>query len=173
MAVDTGALRTCLGCFASGVTVVSYATTDGPRGFTANSFTSVSLEPPLVLVSVARHGRGHDLLAERPFTVNILRAEQEALARHFATRDHDMVVEWVDGDAGPRLAGVLAYLACEPWAAHPAGDHTIYLGRVVALDSTESDALGFFRSRFVPVAQPLPSQPAPRFDPFELPYDAL
>jgi flavin reductase (DIM6/NTAB) family NADH-FMN oxidoreductase RutF len=171
--LDETELRACLAHFASGVTVVTYDAPQGPRGITVNAFTSVSLRPPLVLVSVARSSRSHDILAGRPFTVNILRPEQEAIARHFASGGDDHShMPWCRGGVGPRLSGVLAYLECEPWRAYEGGDHTLYLGRVVALGYQEGDALGFFCSRFVPVPRPIPSQPPLPYDPFELPYDA-
>src|SRR3954452_19572876 len=100
------ALRSCLGRFATGVAVVTFEGGDGPRGITVNSFTSVSMEPPLVLVSVARRARSHDALKGRPFCVNVLGAEQEAIARQFAgTGAGDAL--WVDDANVPRLAGVL------------------------------------------------------------------
>jgi flavin reductase (DIM6/NTAB) family NADH-FMN oxidoreductase RutF len=176
--VDPLALRRCLGHFASGVTVVSFDLDGSPWGFTASSFTSVSLEPPLVLVSVARVARSHDLLPDRPFTVNVLRAAQEHVARRFASVDETVRqrTRWVAGPSGPRLPDALAYLACAPWRRLETGDHTLYLGRVVAFDGDGGDALGFYRSRFVAVAEPLPSQPPTSLDPgdpFELPYDAF
>src|ERR1700749_1181311 len=79
-------LRSCLGRFATGVVVVTFDSDDGPRGITVNSFTSVSMDPPLVLVSVARRARAHDALFDRAFCVNVLGGEQEALARRFAGR---------------------------------------------------------------------------------------
>ncbi|HZU17789.1 MAG TPA: flavin reductase family protein, partial [Candidatus Dormibacteraeota bacterium] len=109
--LDETELRACLAHFASGVTVVTYDAPQGPRGITVNAFTSVSLRPPLVLVSVARSSRSHDILAGRPFTVNILRPEQEAIARHFASGGDDHShMPWCRGGVGPRLSGVLAYL---------------------------------------------------------------
>ncbi|MER5700301.1 flavin reductase family protein, partial [Streptomyces mirabilis] len=79
-----GALRACMSRFATGVTVVTFEGDDGPRGATMNSFTSVSTDPPLVLISVAKRARSHGQLTDRPFCVNVLGAEQEALARQFA-----------------------------------------------------------------------------------------
>ncbi|MBI0298847.1 flavin reductase, partial [Streptomyces sp. PRKS01-29] len=78
------ALRACMSRFATGVTVVTFAGDEGPRGVTMNSFTSVSADPPLVLISVARRTRSHDQLVDRPFCVNVLGAEQEPIARLFA-----------------------------------------------------------------------------------------
>jgi flavin reductase (DIM6/NTAB) family NADH-FMN oxidoreductase RutF len=72
----------------------------------------------------------------------------------------------------PRLAEPLAWLECEPWADYEGGDHTLFVGRVVDFLFGDADALGFYQSRFVPVARPVPSQPPVPYDPFELPYDA-
>ena len=177
--LDLLALRRCLGSFPTGVTVVTFEVDRVPWGFTANSFTSVSLDPALVLVSVARQARSHALLPDRSFTVNVLRAAQEDVARAFASTDdrERQRTGWVEGPTGPRLPGALAYLACRPWRVIEAGDHTLYLGRVVAFEGDAGgDALGFYRSRFVAVPQPLPSQPPTSidpYDPFELPYDAF
>jgi predicted dehydrogenase len=76
------------------------------------------------------------------------------------------------GVVAPRLAEPLAWLECEPWAEYEGGDHTLFVGRVVDFLFGDADALGFYQSRFVPVARPVPSQPPVPYDPFELPYDA-
>src|SRR6476661_2624053 len=81
---DLARLRACLGRFATGVAVVAFDGPDGRHGMTINSFTSVSMRPPLVLASVARKARAHDMLEDRPFSISILGAEQEAIARCFA-----------------------------------------------------------------------------------------
>ncbi len=79
---------------------------------TVNSFTAVSLEPPLVLVSIAKKARSHDALLGRSFTVNVLGAEQERLARHFAGKPHLDDVAWEKRSDVPRLAGSLAVIEC-------------------------------------------------------------
>lgn len=179
--VDTDTLKAkfkaCVGRFASGVTVVSYKASEGARGLTVNSFASVSLDPPLVLVSIDRRARAHALLAGNPFTVNVLKPEHEALARRFAGvngLNGTEPVPWIEGTLSPRLDGALAHLECKPWGAYDGGDHTIYVGKVIDLGyDDEADALGFFCSRFVPIPRPLRSQPPVPYNPFELPYDAL
>ena len=143
-------LRACLGRFATGVAVVTFDTEEGRRGITVNSFTSVSVEPPLVLVSVGRRAHSHDQLRGRPFCVNVLAAEQEQLARQFAGSGSGSVV-WRDG-ALPRLAGVLAHLDCRPWRDYEGGDHTLFLGEVVEFDYRDGDALAFHGSRFTAIA---------------------
>ncbi len=148
----SSALRSCLGRFATGVAVVSFDGPDGRHGITVNSFTSVSLDPPLVLVSVAKRARAHDALRGRPFTVNVLGAEQEAIARRFAGGD-EVPLHWVEGEHAPRLAGVLAHLECKPWRAYDGGDHTLYLGEVADFDFRDGDALAYLTSRFTTVAE--------------------
>lgn len=154
MNTDTGlALRSCLSRFVTGVAVVTF---DGPRGrsgITCNSFTSVSLDPPLVLVSVGRTARSHDDLRGRAFCVNVLGAEQEATARSFAGRPAGEPA-WLDHPVAPRLAGALAWLACEPWREYDGGDHTLFLGRVTDFGHREGDALGYANSRFTVFAEP-------------------
>lgn len=143
-------LRSCLGRFATGVVIVTFDAPDGRRGITVNSFTSVSMDPPLVLVSVAKHARSHDLLKGRPFCVNVLGGEQEALARQFAGAGGGTAV-WVDEAPVPRLAGVLAHVQCRPWRDYDGGDHTLFLGEVVEFDYRDGDALGFHAGRFTAV----------------------
>lgn len=145
-----GSLRSCLGRFATGVAVVTFESGAGPRGFTVNSFTSVSMSPPLVLVSVARAARSHDGLRGRSFCVNVLGAEQEEIARLFAGAEAGTAV-WHEGLIAPRLAGVLAYVECRPWRDYDGGDHTLFLGEVAGFDYRDGDALGYHSSRFTSI----------------------
>ena len=143
--------RRCLGRFATGVTVVTMEADDQEHhGLTVNSLVSVSLNPALVLISISKTARGHDLLRGRPFAVNILRGDSEGLARHFAGQRVDsLAVHWVQGFIAPRLAGTLAYIECAPWAQYDGGDHTLYVGEVFDCGRTVSgDALVFFEGRF-------------------------
>lgn len=152
-AMTSPSLRSCLGRFATGVVVVTFDTDDGPRGLTVNAFTSVSMEPPLILVSVSRRAKAHDVLHDRPFCVNVLGAEQEALARQFAGGP-EAPVRWVPTTVAPRLSGVLAYLACSPWRAYDGGDHTLFLGEVADFQYRDGDALGFHSSGFTAIGNP-------------------
>ena len=155
--------RGSLGRFATGVAIVTFesapdaAEASVRRGITVNSFTSVSLDPPLVLVSFARATASHDELAGRPFTVNVLGAEQESLARHFAGRPSNEP-EWVEGDRSPRLSRVLAWFDCMPWAEYDGGDHTLYIGEVANFDYRTGDALGFVSGRFTTIPESLLGQ---------------
>lgn len=147
------ALRSSLGRFVTGVAVLTFDAHEGPRGMTINSFTSVSLDPPLILVSIAKSSRSHDLLAGGiPFTVNILGAEQETIARHFTRRGEDVPTRWYVEASSPRLLGTLAHFECTPWRSYEAGDHTLVIGEVIDFAAREGDALGFFTSRFMAVA---------------------
>lgn len=144
--------RGSLGRFATGVAIVTFDGATKRHGITVNSFTSVSMEPPLVLVSIARNTKAHDELADRPFTVNILGAEQQALAMHFAGRPGPDP-RFVEGEIAPRLANVLAYFSCTPWAAYDGGDHTLYLGEVQEFNYRRGDALAFANSSFTTIPE--------------------
>jgi flavin reductase (DIM6/NTAB) family NADH-FMN oxidoreductase RutF len=152
MAVAPRSLRSCLGRFATGVVVVTFEGPHGRSGITVNSFTSVSMEPPLVLVSVARRARSHDALSGRPFCVNVLGAEQEPIALQFAGAGRGDA-RWIEDAAVPRLAGVLAHLECRPWRAYDGGDHTLFLGEVADFDYRDGAALGFHTSGFTAIVE--------------------
>jgi flavin reductase (DIM6/NTAB) family NADH-FMN oxidoreductase RutF len=151
---DALAFRQVLGAYPTGVTIV--ATLDGegaPCGMTVNAFTSVSLDPPLVLVCVAHGASSHDpLLGSRTFAVSVLAAEQAALAAHFSTEPADvrfLEVDWHPGPLGdPVVDGAAAWLACTLEAVHPGGDHSILVGRVEELGLGASDALVFYRGTY-------------------------
>lgn len=144
--------RSSLSRFATGVAVVTFDGIAGRRGITVNSFTSVSLDPPLILVSIAKAAKTHDELRDQPFTVNILGAEQEDIARHFSGKPVG-VPAWLEGTTAPRLGGVLSHLTCAPWAEYDGGDHTLYVGEVVEFDYRAGDALGFVNSQFTVIPQ--------------------
>lgn len=144
-----------LGRFATGVAVVTFSGGDSHHGITINSFTSVSMDPPLVLISVGRNAKSHDLLFDRPFSVNILGAEQENVAWQFAGRPNHQPI-WVEGEVAPRLAGTLSWFECTPWAHYDGGDHTLFLGEVVNFDYRKGDHLGFIAGKFVKIPDPDP-----------------
>lgn len=152
-------LRRCLGHFATGVAIVSYDAPTGTRGLTVNAFTSVSLDPPLVLVCLDKRSRAIGHVPQSPFAVNVLHANQRDLARHFAGRPvSDVAPAWQRIDAVPVLTDCLAWLACAPWSHHDAGDHVIVVGRVVAFGTNPQTPLCFFRGEFIE----LPTQPFER-----------
>jgi flavin reductase (DIM6/NTAB) family NADH-FMN oxidoreductase RutF len=149
--IDSRTLRSALGHFATGVTVVTYECEGERYGVTVNAFTAVSLEPPLILVSLDRRSRASEKLLGRPFVVNILSAEQCELALNFAGRPQpDLQVGW-DEDANvscPRFANSSAYFACTPWHSYDGGDHVLVLGEVQDLDLSGGEPLLFYGGRF-------------------------
>jgi 3-hydroxy-9,10-secoandrosta-1,3,5(10)-triene-9,17-dione monooxygenase reductase component len=137
-AVEPRALRTALGRFATGVTIVSCrAAGGGSVGLTANSFNSLSLDPPLVLWSLRRSSPTLDAFLQAPaFAVNVLAESQLELARRFASPVADKFAEgaWSAGVTGaPLLAGCVAVLECAHSSHQEAGDHVLFIGRVLAL----------------------------------------
>lgn len=149
MPLDTRNLRNCVGRFATGVTVVTYHHDGERHGATVNSFTSVSLDPPLVLVSLARSARAGQLLAGAPFAVNVLAANQLDIALHFAGRPRpELQVPWVDTADVPRLRGSVAWVQCRPWREYDGGDHVLYVGEVAHYDSRAGEPLLFAGGNF-------------------------
>jgi flavin reductase ActVB len=133
-AADPLAFRQALAQFAAGVTVVTTRCGDGtPRGLTVTAFCSVSLDPPLVLVSIDNRSEAHDGFAEGAFAVSVLAEGQEEVSRRFAlpgTEKFD-AGEYVTGPSGlPLIPDALVHLICRVVTAVPGGDHTIYLGQV-------------------------------------------
>jgi flavin reductase (DIM6/NTAB) family NADH-FMN oxidoreductase RutF len=152
-----------MGQFASGVTVVTMRDGDQPVGITVSSFASLSLDPPLVLVCIDNRGRSHDALARADmFAVNILSEDQEATARTFASRTVDKFAnaDWRWSSNGiPTLDGVLATVECRIANALPGGDHTIFVGEVVALETQAGRPLVYHASQFGQfVASPKPEE---------------
>jgi len=152
--LDVRSLRATLGRFCTGVTVVSTADEDGVHAMTANAFTSVSLDPPIVLVSIDHRARMHEMLpTTRRYGVSVLASEQERLALHFAGRpDPSLTDPFVRRDGVPVVAGAIAHFCCLSYAEHPAGDHTLYLGRVTAFEARRGDPLLFHAGAFARVA---------------------
>lgn len=150
---NTRALRDAFGCFGTGVTVITAQTPTGPLAMTANSFSSISLDPALVLWSPAQSSKRHDAFVNAPqFCIHILSQHQLDLAQHFATNGTDFEsIEWESGPAGaPTLSGCLAEFHCNTHAVHPAGDHSLVLGRVTHVrnhNRTENGLL-FDKGRF-------------------------
>lgn len=139
-------MRTALGAFATGVTVVTCRSPDGPLGFTANSFTSVSLDPPLVLWCPSVLSPHHDaFVAAHDFSIHVLEASQLDVSQRFAERQEDFEgIDWTESDSGvPLLKGCLTRLDCRQFTAHGAGDHTIVLGQVEHVMHTPGTPLLF------------------------------
>jgi len=147
------AFRDALGRFATGVTVVTAPATDadGPLGITANSFASLSLEPPLVLWSPARASRRFAAFATAPhFAIHVLAADQAALARHFAASGTDFDLPGIAPGFGgtPLLPDVLACFECTREAVHEGGDHAIVVGRVLRASLRDGAPLVFASGRY-------------------------
>ena len=149
---DARRLRDAFGAFATGVTVVTAVGRDGRVGLTANSLTSVSLDPPLLLFCPATAASALPTLrATRRFAVNVLATEQQAVADRFARRGIDRFADatWDDLAGLPILRGSLASFVCALHAEHDGGDHSVIIGRVEALRATEgADPLLYFRGAY-------------------------
>ena len=145
--------RRALGSFATGITVVTCGSADGRRaGLTVNSFTSVSLEPPLVSWCLAMRAFSFELFDAAPyFAVNVLAREQEPLVQHFASRLEDKfeAVEAAPGLGGaPLLAGCVARFECRRIDRVRAGDHVIYVGQVERYARFEGEPLVLVQGRY-------------------------
>ena len=151
---DPRTLRDALGCFATGVTVVTCLDEAGkPMGLTANSFTSVSLEPPLLLVCVHKKAASADvLIGASHFAVNVLQTGQQPASIRFSTRVEDRFHEtpWSGGEFGPPiLKDSLGVFECERFGVHDGGDHHILVGHVLKASFDASlDPLLYFRGRY-------------------------
>lgn len=153
---DTRLLRDAFGAFMTGVTVVTVVTTmDGegdPIGFTANSFSSVSLDPPLLLVSIAKTSQNHAAFVQGTgFAINVLSETQKDVSNTFArpVPDRFAKLDWKAGPAGaPVIAGVSAWFDCVLHQVVPAGDHDILIGRVTAFDANQRAGLGYYRGTY-------------------------
>ncbi|MEU7418259.1 flavin reductase family protein [Streptomyces antibioticus] len=157
--VDRGEFRRVLSAFASGVTVITAPAGDGepgPAGFACQSFSSLSLDPPLVAFMVGRTSTTWPRIARAGvFCVNVLGADQAALCRAFAVSGADKFAgvrhDPAPVSGAPRLTGALAWIDCAIHAVHTGGDHLIVVGRVTALGTTagEEPPLLFHRGRFL------------------------
>jgi flavin reductase (DIM6/NTAB) family NADH-FMN oxidoreductase RutF len=142
-------LRNVMGRFATGVTVVTTTHRDTIHGMTANAFLSVSLRPPLVLVSLGRCRMSEMLPRTGRYGVSVLASDQERFAAHFAGQrvsDDDPAFVW-HNDL-PLLDGALAHVGCRVVDVHPAGDHVLWIGEVEHLYHREGEPLLFYTGRF-------------------------
>jgi flavin reductase (DIM6/NTAB) family NADH-FMN oxidoreductase RutF len=151
---DPRTLRDALGCFATGVTVVTCLNAEQrPAGLSVNSFTSVSLDPPLLLVCLAKQAASAAALIEAShFAVNVLQTGQQPASIRFSTRDEDRfgATPWSCGEAGaPILADSLGVFECQRHAVHDGGDHYMLVGQVVkASFDAGLDPLLYFRGKY-------------------------
>ena len=146
------AYRDALGRFTTGVTVVTCEGPDGPVGITANSFASVSLDPPLVLWSPSRASTRFAVFADaRHYSIHVLGEDQRDLGAAFARHPSDpfsAAATDVTAEGVTVLAGCLARFDCVLHARHAGGDHEIVLGRVVRAEAREGDPLAFHAGRY-------------------------
>ncbi|MEE1931078.1 flavin reductase family protein [Streptomyces sp. TRM 70351] len=166
--VDLQTFRQVMGSFASGITIVTTLDDEGqPRGLTCSAFCSVSVDPPLLLNSVAsRSGTLEAITARGRFAVNMLGSQGQAVSQLFASgaRDKFERVRWEPGTASgmPLLRGTVAYAECELERTVPAGDHVLLLGRVVG-GGTEQDRLPltYWRGGYARLLQSAARKPVP------------
>ena len=148
MAVDEKLQRQVMGRFATGVTVVTTRTGDEMCGMTANAVMSLSLDPPLIVVSVEKTAHMHGALLEsRCFAVNVLKQEQESLSRRFARKgpkDFSDLNCTVEETGSPILDDALAFADCKVVEVLPGGDHDMFVGELLAADSRGGQPLIFY-----------------------------
>jgi flavin reductase (DIM6/NTAB) family NADH-FMN oxidoreductase RutF len=151
--------RRVLGHFATGVTVLTTCDADArPTGLTASAFSSVSLDPPLVLICVDHKSQSYPALKDRRcFAVNVLSADQQAVSRRFASTRLDKFdeVPHTISDLGlPLIQGAIAQLECTTVSVHVEGDHTIFVGRVERARAEAGEPLLYFRGQYDRLANP-------------------
>ena len=162
VALSSAEFRKAMGCFATGVTIITVDLEGEVHGMTANAFASVSLDPMLVLVCVDHSTRTHaHLHAKKRFGINILRQDQRAISEYYARPERDH--ERAETEAGARfdrtrhgtpvLHGALAYLECKLHSAELAGDHSIFIAEVEDVVVREGEPLLFFRGKYRKVGE--------------------
>jgi flavin reductase (DIM6/NTAB) family NADH-FMN oxidoreductase RutF len=145
--VSPGEFRTALGRFGSGITIMSTLQGGVAHAMTANAFTSVSLDPPLVLVCVDKGVRMHDAVLDCGYwAVSVLADSHREVAERFAKSGRDLYSQFdgVPVSPGPKtgcpvVVGALSWLECRTWATYEGGDHTIVVGEVLSLGATDQD----------------------------------
>ena len=162
MAMNPSDFRKAMGCFATGVTIITLDLEGEVHGMTANAFASVSLDPMLVLVCVDHNTRTHAHMHEKKrFGINVLGEDQRTISEYYArpARTH----EHAEAEAGarfdrtkhgtPKLQGALAYLECRLHSSEQAGDHTIFIAEVEDVVVRQGDPLLFFRGKYRKVGE--------------------
>ncbi len=150
---DPRDFRQALGCFGTGVTIITTVAPDGRNvGLTANSFSSVSLNPPLILWSLVNHSPSMQAFQDcSHFCVNVLNKEQSGIALHFARPSDDKFagIDWLAGlGNSPKIEGALAHFECKNSYRYYGGDHVIFLGEVEAYSHHQGEPLIFSRGAF-------------------------
>lgn len=149
LSIDPRTYKNALGQFCSGVTVITVRSATVVHGMTATAFSSVSLQPPQVLVCVGNHTRMHRLMSTCDrFGVSILSAHQTAVAAHFAGSAAAQSIAFDDCEGTPVVPGALVQLVNRIEATHAAGDHTIYFGRVITCCTIKAPPLLRFAGEY-------------------------
>ncbi len=158
--IDVQLFRQTLGRFATGVTVITIAHDEHAHGMTANAFMSVSLQPPLVLISVGQHAHMYKRLAVGArYGVSMLSDDQEALSRHFGGRPMDgLEIAFVWENGVPLLKGAIAHLVARVVDVHPAGDHTLFIGQAEYVQVRQGSPLLFYASSYGQVTNRHPAE---------------
>lgn len=135
--INATGFRSFFRCYASGVSVITACTPDGPQGFTATSVCALSLDPPLLLVCITRNSRtGTAITQSGFFAVHLLHADQSGLCRRFSALEIDGArkfdgLEMISNSPVPLIASTFSWVVCERWAEYNGGDHTIIVGRLL------------------------------------------
>ncbi len=154
MPIDQDAFKQALRGWASGVTVVTSRSGDKVHGMTVSAFSSVSADPPLVLVCANQASTTHGIIEEGGiFAVNILAAHQQDVSNVFASSEHEdsrlEKVSWTEGTTGaPLIDDAVASLECKVSSAHREGSHTIYIGKVEAVHTRDAEPLVYFKGGY-------------------------
>jgi flavin reductase (DIM6/NTAB) family NADH-FMN oxidoreductase RutF len=147
---DTRAFRNACGKFATGITVVTAEVAGEVHGMTANAFMSVSLDPPLVAISVGKKAHMHELLAQSErYAISILSVDQEAYSGHFAGfPPPDFIPAFTTRHQHRVIADAIAYFVAKMYAAYPGGDHTLYVGQVEYFESNGEDPILYYGGKY-------------------------
>lgn len=156
MTLDAREFRDAMGCFTTGITVITARSQEGENvGCTANSFSSVSLDPPLVLWAIAKNANCYDAFIEaKNFAVHVLHSGQEDMSRLFATKDIDKFseIKWSQGQDGtPLLNDYSVRFECTTENIFEGGDHMIIVGRVFNMDNPDAEPLGFYQGKYAKI----------------------
>lgn len=161
MPIEPQELRRVMGHFATGVTIITTTDKEGaPNGLTANAFMSLSLNPPLVLISVDKGATCYTCFeVQNGFTVNFLGEDQEEISRRFATKGADKFagLKWRAGSNGAAIIdGALGYIECKIAQCYDGGDHTIVVGEIIDASASGERPLLFFKGKYqrLPASEP-------------------
>lgn len=153
--MEKSLLKQCFGTFITGVTIVTTQQDGQPLGFTANSFSSVSLSPPLLLICIDNTSENFEAFTQASrFGVNILADDQIHLSSGFSTPTESRFdgIDWHISEHGnPELEGVVTFFDCALETAHQAGDHTILIGKVLDCHTSKRHGLGYYQGRYFAV----------------------